>query len=89
MGSFGKGSLQKNFPQISAEISAEFSARFPGAIKTHFFANFREFSAKCPQTFRKNPFANDPISELLIVLQPQNFQNGKNTLTLVRLQPKN
>ena len=27
-----------------------------------FSANFRELSAEFPQTFRKNPFANDPIS---------------------------
>ena len=51
MGSFGKGSLQK------------FSTNFRDNV---FLANFHEVSAEFPQTFREKPFANDPISELLI-----------------------
>ena len=68
MGSFGKGSLQKvfcKFRKISAKKIRRISAPFPDATK-RIFSNFREFSVEILQTFRKNPFANDPIlSELL------------------------
>ena len=60
MGSFGKGSLQKIFRKFPRNFRT-----LSWRNKTHFCAHFREFSAEFPQTFRKNPFANDPISELL------------------------
>ena len=72
MGSYGVERLiVENFPQISVKFPQTFrriSAPFPGAIKrislqisAKFPQNCRKLSAK---TFRKNPFANDPISEL-------------------------
>ena len=60
MGSFGKGSLQKIFRKCPRNFH-KLSAPFPGAIKRISL----QISAEFPQTFRKNPFANDPISELL------------------------
>ena len=67
MGSFRKGSLQKEFLQISAKFPQTFrriSAPFPDAIKRIF-----QISAKFPQNFSKlsakKPFANDAISEVL------------------------
>ena len=56
-----EGVIAEKLPQIFAQIPQTFcriSAPFPDAIK-RIFANF-------PQNFRKKPFANDPISELLI-----------------------
>ena len=58
MRSFEKGSLQKKMQQISAKfrkLSPEF--QHPFLTQSNVFFKF-------PQTFRKNPFANDPISEL-------------------------
>ena len=49
-----EGVIAENFPQYFRRISAP----FPGAIKR----SFRELSAEFPQTCRKTPFANDPIS---------------------------
>ena len=79
MGSFGKGSLQKfstNFREIFATFR-RISAPFPDALKS-MLANFCELSAEFPQTFCKNPFANDPISELLkeVILQSNVFWSG-------------
>ena len=72
MGPFGKGVIADNLPQTPANFPQtlrRISAPFPDAIKVFFFlgggANFCQFSAEFPQTFHKNPFANDPISELL------------------------
>ena len=50
---------------VIAENSLQISTPLPDAIKRIFFANFHEISAEFPQTFCKNPFANDTISELL------------------------
>ena len=62
------------------KISAKFPRNFRTLSwrnKTYFSANFRECSAEFPQTFRKNPFANDPISELLNYTQKQYRINSK------------
>ena len=70
MGSFGKGSLQKNSAHFR-EISANFLQNFCTLScrnKTHFLRNFHNISAEFPQTFCKNPFANDPKSEVLIFI---------------------
>ena len=68
MGSLGKGSLQKIFRKFPRNFR-KLSEPFPGAIKLislQISANFSaEFSANFPQ---KNPFANDPISELLTLI---------------------
>ena len=56
-----EGVIAENFPRNFRKLSAE----FPHPFLAQYFANFREFSAEFPQTFRKNPFPNDPISELL------------------------
>ena len=68
MGSFGKGSLQKifrkfprNFRKLSAEFPHPFLAQW-NAFLCKFPRIFRRISANFPQ----NPFANDPIGELLI-----------------------
>ena len=64
-----EGVTAENFPQISAKFPQTFrriSAPFPGAIKCISL----QISANFPQNFRKNPFANDPISELLIFVGP-------------------
>ena len=68
-----EGVIAENFPQISAKFPQTFrriSAPVPDAVKRilyKFPRIFRRFSAEFPQTFRKRPFANDPISELLII----------------------
>ena len=58
----GKGSLQKFVWRFPCKFSQahRIYTRFPDAIK-RIFANF-------PLNFRKNPFANDPISELLVLV---------------------
>ena len=78
-GRSGRGHCRK----VSAnccKISAPFPQNFRTLSwrnKTYFFANFREFSAEFPQTFRENPFANDPISELLIRVAQEPNRNRK------------
>ena len=59
-----EGVIAEKFPQISAKFLQNFCT-LSWRNSTYVFANFRDFSAEFPQTFRKNPFANDPISELL------------------------
>ena len=59
-GSFRKGSLQKNIPQISAKF-LQLSRTLPWRNKSYFL----QLSANFPQNFCKLSFANDPISELL------------------------
>ena len=70
MGSFGKGSLQKIFRNFPRNFR-----NFPQNFRTLSWRNkayFLQISANFPQNFRKlsakNPFANDPISVLLIVI---------------------
>ena len=75
MGSFGKGSLQKIFRKISAKFPQTFrriSAPFPDAMKRISCKFPQKFSAEFPQTFRNDPFANDPIplSALLLRSEP-------------------
>ena len=55
-----EGIIADNFLQNFHGISA----LFPGATN-RTFANILKFPTEFPQVFRKNPFANDPISELL------------------------
>ena len=67
----GKGSLQRIIHRFSAKfrkLSAEFQ-HFPGAktVLLQISANFPQSFCK---TFRKKPFANDPISELLRIVTP-------------------
>ena len=62
-----EGVIAENIPQ-SPRNFRKLSAEFPHPSLTQwnvFFANFRKISAEFPQTFRNDPFANDPISELL------------------------
>ena len=53
------------FAELFSANSCEISKNFPMQYNV-FFADFREFSAEFLQTFCKNPFANDTITELLI-----------------------
>ena len=52
-----EGAIAENVPQTFRRISAPFL----DAIKCICL----QISAKIPQNFRENPFASDPISELL------------------------
>ena len=66
VGSFGKGSLQKMFCKFSAKFPQTFHrilALFPDAMN-----RVLQISAKIfRKTLSKNPFANEPISELLTI----------------------
>ena len=53
-----EGLIAEHFPRISAE--------FRNPFLTRIFLKCPQNSAEFPQTFRQNPFANDPISELLL-----------------------
>ena len=79
MGSFGKGSLQPTFRRISAP--------FPDAIQCIVFVLFPRISAEFPQTFRQNPFANDPTSELLNYLGPAKTFLLRDTPQTLQLEP--
>ena len=73
---------------VIAEDFTQISAKFPQTYR-RISAPFKqnEFSANFPQNFRKNPFANDPIGQLLKPLSlPKNPAVPK-ILRVVNLLP--
>ena len=63
---FDCGNISANFSEISQTFH-RISAPVADALKRFVFgADFHEVAAEFLQTFHKNPFANDPISELPI-----------------------